>query len=513
MEDCDLDELESRLYSQIFHGSSEEEVGKTSGKNTDAKLQLEEKFKSFRYFSSENYTPSVHITINRAPHHQVVQQTNINNLITINHEANHLNSLVINTLPNNDPANDFFSQNQNITVNQYTIPVIIADYLSCLKNVSNTSSLTNSIIVPTITKKLLSGTNNVDNKVLSKRQIKRLNRKKHKENLRLKKLNISKQKIIYISDDCDNDYEILNDNQVDMIPEMCKVMPDDEIIYVPPPPVEVINVDDEINERSILLHSPESTSNDFLDNSTVENAGINFNFALHGLDFNSTAEFAKPNMPVDFCETESSCSTNDPNREFIDSTKSIVFDEVEFPKEDIFAEKSLDTFSSFITPKRTSQGLHSSEIHNEEKIDLNSNSSSSSTESDYDAISDKNSNPNLPMLSPMVTGTNSSTPRNKMKRNIEIEETITPIKKSAKKRLSGKKKKTPKKSGIKNQDEIQNLSNEVEKSMKKSKRKKSLNFGAEQDGGITFAMLFKVKIITTIVSFVNFIKLKVLSHF
>ncbi|KAJ8982487.1 hypothetical protein NQ317_019271 [Molorchus minor] len=69
-----------------------------------------------------------------------------------------------------------------------------------------------------------------------------------------------------------------------------------------------------------------------------------------------TGDFVKPAKPVDNdCETESSCSTNEVNRTFNNTVKTIVFDEVDFPKEDIFSEKNLESFGSYITPNRNTK--------------------------------------------------------------------------------------------------------------------------------------------------------------
>lgn len=290
---------------------------------------------------------------------------------------------------------------------------------------------------------------------------------------------------------------------------------DDDIIYIPPSPVQIINVDEEDLKENLeppenenFLESGnqasqekscctvESTSNDFLDNISTEHSSTRFNFALHGSDFSNNGEFVRPNNSlVDFCETESSCSTNDQNRDFNNSAKSIVFSEVEFPKEDIFSDKNLDSFSSFITPRRSYKtvGDISPGKRKNNNVLIETDSSTSSTESDYESDA-RNSNKNLPTLSPMVTtevlSKTHSTPKNDKKKIKETLDNSSICQKSVSKRkafvteslegetinkLSKKKKKTNKQDisleqgdvEIQEEDETDNSSN------KKKKRKKS----------------------------------------
>lgn len=137
----------------------------------------------------------------------------------------------------------------------------------------------------------------------------------------------------------------------------------DEVIFVEQPPLESIVIEEEdANKQTTSPNSAKNIdipqnlttdSNDFLDNSNVDNP--EFNFSLHGSEFQN-AEFLKPN-PVDDTrsETASSCSISDTS--FV---KATVFNEVDFPKgEDLFAEGTMDRFHNYITPlkKKTDQNL------------------------------------------------------------------------------------------------------------------------------------------------------------
>lgn len=379
------------------------------------------------------------------------------------------------------------SVNRNITVNQYTIPVII-----------HTDQLSNSGTVKSPTTQHFESLNsydtenfnsyNKDTELLTRKARNLIKKRRKRHNKNLKQLNEQfssiqyNNKIVFISDESDEDSNIkkLNESGVNEVEKLSgdQDTENDDIIYIPPPPIEIINVDEDPQtepslevqttkecmkkspkkpmehtvyqpkERNDLLHTPESTSNDFLESATAENTDTQFNFGLHGSDFNSNLEFAKPTTPVDDCETESSCSTNDQNRDFNNSAKSIVFDEVEFPREDIFGDKNLDNFSSFITPKRNSKHGECSSTNSNKDINVDtlddSDDNTSSLESDYDTTNNKNngnSNKNLPVLSPMVSLKvlhQGNTPKTK-KKQVEVPEEIsTSSKKSAHKRKSDK---------------------------------------------------------------------------
>lgn len=154
---------------------------------------------------------------------------------------------------------------------------------------------------------------------------------------------------------------------------------DDDVIYIPPDPKanEIINLDpddslldkEETNstptkqvnantknitpsERKEMLSTPESTtSNDFLDNTSI-GMPQNFNFSLHGSDFDPTiqAEFLRPKTPADnndLYETESSCSATD-----IMSSKNPVFQEIDFESTKDLFKDNLENFGNYIVPKR-----------------------------------------------------------------------------------------------------------------------------------------------------------------
>lgn len=162
--------------------------------------------------------------------------------------------------------------------------------------------------------------------------------------------------------------------------ERINVSASDDVIFVEPvtKPVEVISLDEELQgaeksvnktetasvtssdhssitesplkqahkERKELLNTPDSASNDFVNSSGVElNQPFKFNFSLHGADFKN-GDFVKPASRNETCETESSSSTTDANS--INLMKTAVFNEIEFPKDDIFSESNLESFGKFM---------------------------------------------------------------------------------------------------------------------------------------------------------------------
>lgn len=510
----DLDEIESRLYSQVFHGSTEDDIDTGINANTDKNISspITSKRQNFRYFGSKNLSgnkSSVHITIDSP--NQTKECSSIHN-----------NNLTILT-PCNTNLNESSNGYQNITVNQYTIPVIIhTDRFQNSWDVESTSHNFKNLKTIGSIENLNSW--NSENQVLTKKLKNHLKNKRKKERQKLKQVNKrspqpKNNKIIFISDDSDDECVLLKEEfsqtseiKIDsgMVESNVNIeeSDDDDVIYIPPPPIELINLDEDEHEKEIskpqtinecqiessslqsdhillknkeyhplerkeLLNTPESISNDFLDNSNIRNISTNFNFGLHGSDFNSSSDFARPSTPLDFCETESSCSTNDQNKDFNNSAKSIVFDEVEFPKDDIFGDKNLDSFSSFITPKRnTKNPAESSCTLTQGNEAEDSESSESSTESDYELIeigSEKQCRKRLPMLSPMEKDLSPKMQKNK--------ETVTnefsmPTKKYVKER------KLAKRENLKGQ-----LKNKISKKKKKTSKisedstKKSNNGG------------------------------------
>ncbi|XP_030762592.1 uncharacterized protein LOC115887331 isoform X1 [Sitophilus oryzae] len=177
---------------------------------------------------------------------------------------------------------------------------------------------------------------------------------------------------------------------------------DDEVIYIAPPPVPVIDIDESDPD------TPNTETHEILNDFLVNEPNCsteNFNFSLHGVEFQNS-DFARPANPSDIYETESSTSTSDFNkdstRNFSNTVKTIVFNEVEFPK-DSFAENNLESFGEMITPKRTKQKNYTSKqadstTSSATKRSITDTSSESSSESDYET---SNLQYNLPDLTPM----------------------------------------------------------------------------------------------------------------
>lgn len=204
----------------------------------------------------------------------------------------------------------------------------------------------------------------------------------------------------------------------------------DDVIFVEPVevPCVVINLDEEFEvnansekehvfnsprtvkqihqERSELLHTPDSTSNDFINTCGVDLDKTNFNFELHGTDFKSN-DLSK-NKVNESCETESgSSTTTDFNIPII--IKTAVFSEVDFPRNDLFDENNLENFGKFITPLRKSiaknpEAIQSSPICKALPVPNTYSSDSSSSESDFDEqdnLKQSTKLKKLPDLSPM----------------------------------------------------------------------------------------------------------------
>ncbi|XP_057654277.1 uncharacterized protein LOC130892726 isoform X1 [Diorhabda carinulata] len=422
--DLDLEDLEARLYSQIYYSNNEIEEAETSviPKNITVDDNVGKKYRYFDNPAKENYNiltvPQTFIPLTNPPNDNsvnTIQQPPLNLIPNCNvGSSSQDKEIIVNNLPKSAVSYSGSEREiiqNNITVNQYSFPVVI-----------------NSTSKPwTPTSKVLER-----NKKNLERKKKARQRKRKNKNLTEVNQAISDPVIVCISDsdDCNVVEEDMNSNEKskqintkfpkkyneaegDKLPEV-----DDDVIFIPPPPVEVINVDsseqdvehtgtavEEKNETNIS-ESINPESNDFLE-TNIEPNNANFDFALHGSDFSTDpTEFRQPLKPVEYCETESSCSTNDQSRDFSNTVKTIVFAEVDFPKEDIFSEKNLESFSSFITPKRSS--VKSKEVTNisEEPKDLSDNNDvstdTSSSESDYETNYSEKTNSCLPNLSPMV---------------------------------------------------------------------------------------------------------------
>ncbi|XP_050311718.1 uncharacterized protein LOC126747244 [Anthonomus grandis grandis] len=247
---------------------------------------------------------------------------------------------------------------------------------------------------------------------------------KLQEKIQISKANLAVKEVICVSDsDNNSDVEIV---EGDMQPKD-KSEEEDEIIYVEPPPVPVISLEDDSGAESEHIDvvtceaaPQDDASNDFLGPADPLEKE-NFNFSLHGSDFQEV-EFARPANPsADVYETESSTSTSDFNRDssrsFSNSVKTIVFSEVDFPKDDIFEGGNLEKFDDLITPRREAE-VPAERPKEKEKsgktrrvTPKTGSSSESSSESDYDY---SETHKNLPDLSPMITA--DDTPRKSAKK-------------------------------------------------------------------------------------------------
>lgn len=129
-------------------------------------------------------------------------------------------------------------------------------------------------------------------------------------------------------------------------------------------PKEVANTSDIVaiteEERTALLYSPDSNTNDFIANDVdnMNKRACGFNFMLHGSDLdlsNKDPEKLNRGVPcTDIYETESSCSEAGTL-----ISKAPVFHEIDFesPTKEIFCEPNLASFSEFITPVRKTKSL------------------------------------------------------------------------------------------------------------------------------------------------------------
>ncbi|KAL1516435.1 hypothetical protein ABEB36_000353 [Hypothenemus hampei] len=193
---------------------------------------------------------------------------------------------------------------------------------------------------------------------------------------------------------------------------------DEAVIYVEPPPVPIVTVEDiesepedipANNETIKKVDDIEESSNDFLIPNTSSSSAIQFNFSLHGSEFQDN-EFVRPANPInDTYDTESSTSTTELNKD-LNMIKAIVFNEEDFPKEDVFDENNLEKFGEMISFSRDT--VITSQIQDKEiskPIDNNcadagrqsrKSISESSSESDYDTVG--TTHQDLPDLSYMA---------------------------------------------------------------------------------------------------------------
>ncbi|CAH1179042.1 unnamed protein product [Phaedon cochleariae] len=445
-DETDWEELESRLYSQIYHAAPEEDDDPVFLKTINMNTETMGNKKKYRYFEQAKAVP----TRSHFP---------LPSYLSLENTTQKPDNYSISTIQKHVSAAQTESRStssiapthvhNNITVNQYSIPPLIIQSEAVSTEPLSFFAPWHANALKVIEK----------NKILDKKRkrkdklLRRIDRRKN--NLRLANFKTTQNSVtIFVDSDISDDECIVVEDESAKKPDtkICTGFPkkydennggekpedDDEIIYIPPPPVEVINVDleetekvasegdiDKLDDSSAIpqkdiveellidretqiptgeepkgfLGSPISTSNDFLDN-----------ISLHGSDCNKR-DFVKPPNPIEYCETESSCSTNEQSRDFSNTVKTIVFDEVDFPREDIFSDNNLEDFGSFITPKRTTRNSKGSpsketketEPHSEKNF---TSSDDSSSESDYEETTNvsmrRGTNKNLPNLSLMM---------------------------------------------------------------------------------------------------------------
>ena len=251
----------------------------------------------------------------------------------------------------------------------------------------------------------------------------------------------------------------LADSQVD----------DDDVIFIEPPPREVIEIDesviDTLSERSSPMSSPISKnlatesselvqnsleclkesidnskdantlnateslqSNDFLDSSAIENQH-KFNFALHGKDFQLNVPAKNPHYEA--CGSESSCSTSDVSAPM--SVSAFAGSEFHTTNKNLFSDNDLEVFRNYLTKKSDSVPIQSiltldpkESSTGQRQISRNASENYSSSESEFDGPSTAQVpkvKRALPNLSPMQTQVYSSE-NNKQNRKRHMGENI-----------------------------------------------------------------------------------------
>lgn len=242
----------------------------------------------------------------------------------------------------------------------------------------------------------------------------------------------------------------------------------DDVLFIEPEPVPFINLDPDSppphepepepihspsqNENQELQTPESNQSNDFIDTTAAELGQCKFNFSLHGNEFNEEDHFVRPANPNDLYETESSCSTTDFNKDLNSTLKAAVFNVVEFPKEDLFAENNLESFGNYITPKRKKA------VRAEKGNESDENKMDDDRYQDEIAEQYLNNCKNLPELSPIIT-----------------EEKIKEIKKKKKKKKN------------KHSDREDEETSAIEETPSKPKKKKKKNYSDELTGEETIS--------------------------
>ncbi|CAH1131826.1 unnamed protein product [Ceutorhynchus assimilis] len=427
------EDIEALLYAQVYHAKSAEGnksqiiVAREDISNANDKEEcMDDNRQQENYGQPANLEPSPETTPTADPN------LSLNNLqcSEISTSTTKTGSLEPTQIPvsPDDPISDQEHTNQNFCPGPKFF-----DRLQSFKTKTNWSDKCEQALI------------NVQAGLINEKQFFRILRrvslqKKKRRKQAQKTLSTVCSDIVYLSDSSDDsDIEIVsvkekNMEEVTQISDSDEGGENDDIIYIEPPPVPVVTVADETDENEELpdeppgveepsLHIDEEASNDFLPAATT--SGENFNFSLHGSEFQD-AEFVRPANPCDHYETESSTSTSDFNREssreFSNTVKTIVFNEVDFPKDIFDDSNNLEKFGELITPKRKNKSANSEDDlekagtsgyrkrHNRRK----SSESGSSSESDYDP---SESHQHLPHLSPMVPV--QSSPLKKRKNSVQ----------------------------------------------------------------------------------------------
>nr|CAH7747571.1 unnamed protein product [Callosobruchus chinensis] len=389
-----LAELESMLYCQVFHSKETEDCQPTNPvpMEDNANVKPNAPRAKPRYFEKQSKRPpkknSDRTWYSKSPEKTKQQQNNpdctspIQNNITINHYV-------------------------------YNVP-----------GWSHRNDKEDSVEIVTSLKKKLSARKRPNRK--ERKEIKQKISEKVREQRKK-----NRSHVIFISDDeASNDCHTLPEDggSIDLIDDSNSnsngSSHDDEVLFVPTEPCEVIDLgsddesagnqeteqnaatDESSNRKNVdagkennnqegksdagvqklgndnskaitkVASNESQESNDFLDSGVVQDSQDCFDFQLHGSEFNqcsgragvaSTSEqFVMPSKPsgeahaAENHETESesaSSTTTGTDRACSNdfSLKNIVFQEVDFPKADIFADNDLHGFEKLITPQRDDQ--------------------------------------------------------------------------------------------------------------------------------------------------------------
>ncbi|CAH0546673.1 unnamed protein product [Brassicogethes aeneus] len=441
-DDSDIEELEQRLYCQVYHSRPEDlnnepcsiqTTGQKETVNTETPQSQQQMYRTFAGSSKNRYFKN--------------QEPNPNNL------------------------NDNF---QNVITTNYALPPLVFNPVQNVILINPNVSPPKNIKRP----KNVEKTKRNRQRLKEKQKLKKLFEKRITEiqntHVRFPDCSQESNDVICISDneDCVIVSSPIKDKKsIDLDgPMLCPSEDSEDVVYIEPEPVPFIDLDSaseaevpleqnnivtpEIYENSSqpekrcspnkhreLLETPDSNqSNDFIDTRNLGQSS--FNFSLHGNEFNNAPDqFLRPANPTDVYETDGteSTSTSDFNKELHNSMKAGVFNEVEFPKEDIFSETNLEAFGKYITPKRKTTAIKTpqkpvvSNHSTPKNIPIRYSSDSSSEESDYEEmVKNKALNQNVSDL-PELSFMEPEVKQNKQGKETEIES-----KKSKKKKSNNK---------------------------------------------------------------------------